>query len=419
MIDVKMDDVFVSETIISGFNAKYEPWKPHMHQQIETELLEANSNVVTVLEEIAYKADSLASRNPVGNEPMQKKGGESILKIQETKSKKSTSKCSFCGKRNHKAKNCFKNPKSANFKGDNSQNTQVGKDDDKSDNPSKHSRKAHSSALGGNTPEEKLNEELGDFPSNWKTPSPRASIEQETSDSELVSGNSAPTSISNFVATVVRQVNDDTINIDVAYKRVDAIKWKEAVQNELNNHETNGTWTLTNLPPGRKAITAKWVLHIKRKADGSIDKYKARLVARGFSQREGIDYQETFSPVVRTATIRILLAIAQHRGWNVYQMDVTAAFLNGVVDEDIYMIQPPGCEDGTRRVCKLNKAIYGLKQASRTWYPVLHRNLTNLGFKRVESDYGLYVKSTNKGKMIISVYVDDYTDHRIIRRTST
>lgn len=172
----------------------------------------------------------------------------------------------------------------------------------------------------------------------------------------------------------------DPLSIEEAQQREDWPKFKEAIKVELNNHTTNNTWTLTKLPAGRTSIGAKWVLTIKRNGDGSIAKYKARLVARGFTQREGIDYKETFSPVVRTGTIRLVIAIAALYNWEIHQMDVIAAYLNGNLDEDIYMIQPPGFEQANDMVCKLNKGLYGLKQSGRVWYHKAHEALTRLGF---------------------------------------
>ena len=125
----------------------------------------------------------------------------------------------------------------------------------------------------------------------------------------------------------------------------------------------NNTWHLVPAQKGANIIDCKWVYKIKRKADGEIDRYKARLVAKGFKQRYGIDYEDTFSPVVKAATIRLILALAVSNNWSLRQLDVKNAFLQGVLEETVYMRQPPGYEDPTRRqyVCKLDKALYGLK----------------------------------------------------------
>jgi len=147
----------------------------------------------------------------------------------------------------------------------------------------------------------------------------------------------------NTAALVVSTLPEgDTVNtVQEAQRRSDRPQWEVAIKTELKNHQDNGTWHLEALP-GRKAIGAKWVLTIKRRGYGTIDKYKARLVARGFSQIHGIDYEETVSPVVRTGVIRLVLAIAAMNRWPVDQMDVIAAYLNGTLNEEIYMIQPPG-----------------------------------------------------------------------------
>jgi histone deacetylase 1/2 len=132
----------------------------------------------------------------------------------------------------------------------------------------------------------------------------------------------------------------------------------------------NKTWHLVPPPRGKNIIDCKWVYRIKRKADGTIERYKARLVAKGFKQHYGIDYEDTSSPVVKDATIRLILSVPVSRGWSLWQLDVQNVFLHGILEGEVYMRQPPSYIDKTRPnfVCKLDKALYGLKQAPRAWY---------------------------------------------------
>jgi histone deacetylase 1/2 len=138
--------------------------------------------------------------------------------------------------------------------------------------------------------------------------------------------------------------------------------WRGAMDIGYNALIRNNTWHLVPPKKGINIIGSKWVFKIKRKANGTIDTYEARLVAKGYKQRYGIDYADTFSPVVKAATIRLILSIAVSRGWSLRQLDVTNAFLHGELEEEVYMYQPPGYEDKTKPnyVCKLDKALYGL-----------------------------------------------------------
>ena len=144
----------------------------------------------------------------------------------------------------------------------------------------------------------------------------------------------------------------------------------------------NDTWLLVDLPVGKKAIGTKWVYKLKRKLDGSVDRYKARLVAKGYAQEKGIDFEETFAPTCRMTTIRSICALAAYNGWNVHQLDIKIAFLNGDLHEEVYVMQPRGfVQNGEEnKVCTLHKALYGLKQAPRAWYEKIHAHLTTLGF---------------------------------------
>ncbi|CAI7859795.1 unnamed protein product [Closterium sp. NIES-54] len=170
---------------------------------------------------------------------------------------------------------------------------------------------------------------------------------------------------------------------------------QKAMDSELKSIEENGTWELVELPEGRKAITSKWLFKIKSDADGNIERYKSRLVAKGYQQKEKVDYKELFAPVVKPTTLRTLLAGAAIKGWVVKQMDVTTAFLNGILEEEIFMAQPEGFDDGSGRVWKLKKALYGLKQSPRQWYLKLREVLEEIGFTPSSTDH------------FMVVYVDD------------
>jgi transposase InsO family protein len=182
--------------------------------------------------------------------------------------------------------------------------------------------------------------------------------------------------------------------------------WKEAMKEELDSIDENETWTLTNLPPGRKAIGSKWVFKIKLDENGKIIRRKARLVAQGFSQKFGVDFDEVFAPVVRSSTFRLLISVAGERKYKVDHYDIKTAFLNGELEEEIYLKQPPGFEINSN-VYKLNKSLYGLRQAARTWNKTLHEELMRNGFEQNLADKCLYVKKSNDYVLYILIHVDD------------
>lgn len=180
-------------------------------------------------------------------------------------------------------------------------------------------------------------------------------------------------------------------------------KWQQAMQEEMDAHQLNQTWTLCDLPNDRRAIKSKWVFKIKGNSNKNI-RFKARLVAKGYAQREGIDYDETFSPVVRHSSLRILFALAVQGGMKIHQMDAICAFLQGDLNEIIFMEQPEGFDDNSKRVCRLNKSIYGLKQAGRCWNLKLDRALKDFKFNQSPCDPCVYFNA----KVIIALYVDDF-----------
>ncbi|KAM6578484.1 hypothetical protein CsatB_030321 [Cannabis sativa] len=186
-------------------------------------------------------------------------------------------------------------------------------------------------------------------------------------------------------------------------------QWNKAMNCEMYALKKNGTWTLVPLPPGKRAITCKWVYKEKLNPDGTTAKYKARLVARGFLQQYGFDFTETFSPVVKPATIKIVLTIALTYKWTIRQLDVNNAFLNGDLQEEVYMAQPPGFVDNEHPhfVCKLHKAIYGLRQAPRAWFEKLKHVLLSFGFLCAKADPSLFYRHTSAHSTFLLVYVDD------------
>ena len=153
-------------------------------------------------------------------------------------------------------------------------------------------------------------------------------------------------------------------------------------------------------PARGRVVSSKWVFKVKRQSDGSTERYKARLVARGFSQKPGIDYDETFAPVAKFQSIRLLLALAAMHDLELHQMDVKTAFLYGSLEELVFMEQPEGFERGKGMVWQLNKALYGLKQSPRAWYKELDAALKSLGFTRTISDHSIYVRTAPRASSL-------------------
>ncbi|KAM1528050.1 hypothetical protein ACFX1Z_017449 [Malus domestica] len=213
-----------------------------------------------------------------------------------------------------------------------------------------------------------------------------------------------------FAAAHTSTVVDLTTTEPATYKSALKVPvWLNAMTEELNALYSQKTWSLVDLPPNKNLVGCKWIFKVKRHADGSIARHKARLVAKGFSQEAGLDYGETFSPVVKPTTVRLILALAAHYNWPLRQLDVKNAFLHGILNEEVYMSQPPGFEDPQfpYLVCKLHKSLYGLKQAPRAWNDRFTQFLPQLGFQTTTSDPSLFVKPVDGAIVVLLLYVDD------------
>jgi hypothetical protein len=180
------------------------------------------------------------------------------------------------------------------------------------------------------------------------------------------------------------------------------------MQTEFNALLQNHTWTLVPPQQATNLVGCKWVFKVKRHADGSIERHKAHLVAKGFHQQAGLDYGETFSPVVKPTTIRTVLSMAYSPGWDMRQIDIQNAFLHGFLDEEVYMSQPPSFSNPTlpHHVYKLHKALYGLKQAPRAWFPKFSTMLCDLGFISSKANSSLFILRATSLTMFILVNVD-------------
>src|ERR1700678_308994 len=213
------------------------------------------------------------------------------------------------------------------------------------------------------------------------------------------------------MATVVESAVGLEPTYEEARKRPDWPKWEEAIQKELTSLEKTGTWCWAKRPPGANVVDCRWVLRIKKNAAGEIEKYKARLVAKGFTQIYGVDFDETYAPVARLASFRLLLAIAACNNWPVDTFDFDSAYLNCILEEDetIYLEQPPHYPtmDRNRYVWKLLKTLYGLKESAKKWYDTLCKALVDLGFQRVEADHRIFFKRIGTDIIVLAVHVDD------------
>ncbi|XP_017191781.2 retrovirus-related Pol polyprotein from transposon RE1 [Malus domestica] len=214
-----------------------------------------------------------------------------------------------------------------------------------------------------------------------------------------------------FLSHVADSSNVDLTLVEPAtYKSAMKVPvWFQAMQEEIDALHHQHTWSLVHLPLNKNLVGCKWVFKLKKNSDRTVARHKARLVAKGFSQEPGLDYGETFSPVVKPTTVRLVLALAAHFNWNVRQLDVKNAFLHGFLNEEVYMAQPPGFGDAAHPelVCKLHKSLYGLKQAPRAWNDRFTSFLPSLGFQSTYSDSSLFVKIVGSDIVVLLLYVDD------------
>ena len=205
------------------------------------------------------------------------------------------------------------------------------------------------------------------------------------------------------------RVENDPEMFSHAMSSKESNSWYNSMKEEMNSMESNRVWDLVELPDGIKAIGCKWVFKTKKYSLGNIERHKARLIAKGFNQMEGIYYTETFSLVSKKDSLRIIMALVSHFDFDLHQMDVKTAFLNGNLEEEVYMKQPEGFSSskGEHLVCKLKKFIYGLKQASLQWYLIFHEVITSFVFEENIMDQCIYQKVSGSKICFLVLYVDD------------
>jgi len=195
-------------------------------------------------------------------------------------------------------------------------------------------------------------------------------------------------------------IESDPLTFEEAMKSQDSAFWKEAINDEMDSIIGNNTWILVGLPPGSTPISCKWIFRRKLKVDETIAKFKARFVAKGFKQKEGLNYFDTYAPVARIATIRMLFALASIYKFDIHQMDVKTTFLNGELEEEIYMHQREGfvLPNQEHKVCKLVKSLNGLKQAPKQWHEKFDQAVIANGFKIHDSDKCVYSNFYKKSR---------------------
>ena len=223
------------------------------------------------------------------------------------------------------------------------------------------------------------------------------------------SRNSKPPDRYGYTNPVAMSTTLSPISIPTCYKQaMEHECWQQAMETELQALAENHTWDVVSLPPNVKPIGSKWVYSMKLKSDGSLDRYKARLVALGNKQEYGINYEETFAPVAKMTTVRTILAVASSKSWPLHQMDVKNAFLNGDLKEEIYMKLPHGMAwIAPNKVCRLRRTLYGLRQSPREWFDKFRHTLINFSFTQSQYDSSLFFHKTQEGMVFLLVYVDD------------
>jgi len=207
---------------------------------------------------------------------------------------------------------------------------------------------------------------------------------------------------------VLTDKTNDPRTYKEAMAHSDAAEWDVACEDEIRNFQQIGVYDVVPRLKGHKVVGSKWVLRIKRGPDGQVQKYKARIVAQGFTQVEGLDYDQTFAPVVKLSTFRAILAIAVQQNLTIHQMDVKVAYLNGKLKEEIHMEAPPGLEIPEGMVLRLNRAVYGTKQGGRVWYEDVCGTMAEMGYTRIEADHAVFIRRCSDVLSIIALYVDDF-----------
>jgi hypothetical protein len=215
-----------------------------------------------------------------------------------------------------------------------------------------------------------------------------------------------PQRFSSYIATMSHIIDSEPSSYEEASSQP---VWKDAVMEEYQSIMKNDAWDIVPRPKGKSVVTSKWIYKIKHVADRSIEKHKERFVAIGFSQVEGIDYDETFALVARYTSIQTIIVLASALGWRLHQMDVKTTFLNGEIEEEVYIEQSNGfvIHGKEAHVCRLKKALYGLKQAPHAWYARIDGYLMSLGFNKNVADANLYYKVDNGESLFLILYIDD------------